>query len=199
MRHQKSITLLIVILISLLASISSFGQFKGKMTFDTMDKERSFDVYYSDLGYRYEFNEDGQEGAVIVKSGSKEIIILMPQQKMAMKSSPGNPMSMANDPLQSFEYYKDSGIFKESGEEAVNGIPCKKSILYNKDNPSQKMFTMWFSEEYKFPMKMINHIDGSEESGMEMKDVKPWKPDPSMFEIPSGFNVMDTPGMMPKK
>ena len=199
MKPQKCITLLIVILISLLASTSSFGQFKGKMTFFDSKDSRTFTVYSSDLGYRYDFDENGQNGAVIVKGGSKEVIILMPQQKMAMKSEPGNPMSMANDPLQSFEYYKESGLFKEAGEETVNGIPCIKSVLYNEENPTQKMFTMWFSEEYKFPMKLINHIDVSGESGMEMKDVKPWKPDPSMFEIPSGFNVMDVPTMPSKK
>jgi hypothetical protein len=199
MKNVKNKTKLVLVLILFVLSASAFGQFKGKMVFNSMNKERSFDVYNSDLGYRYEFNEDGQEGAVIVKSGSREVIILMPQQKMAMKSSPDNPMSMANDPLQSFEYYKDSGIFEEAGEESINGILCEKSILYNKENPSQKMFTMWYSEEYKFPMKMINHIDGSEDSKMEMKDVESWKPDPAKFEIPSDYQIMDVPGMMPNK
>lgn len=198
MKNLKSISVLISIIV-LLISTSVFSQFKGKMTFFDSKDSRTFSVYSSDLGYRYDFDEDGQKGAVIVKSGSKEVIILMPQQKMAMKSEPGNPMSMANDPLQSFEYYKESGLFKEAGEETINGIPCSKSVLYNEDNPSQKMFTMWFSEEYKFPMKLINHIDVSGESGMEMKDVESWKPDPSMFEIPSGFNVMDVPTMPSKK
>ena len=199
MRNQKVPDSLIVFIILLLSSITGYGQFKAKMVFNTMDKVRTFNVYSSDEGYRYEFDEDGQKGAVVVKSGSGEVIILMPQQKMAMKSSPNNPMSMANDPLQSFKYYKDSGILKEAGEETINGIPCTKSILYNKDNPSQKMFTMWYSDEYKFPMKMVNHIDGNEDSGMEMKDIEPWTPDPQKFEIPSGYKLMDVPGMMPIK
>jgi hypothetical protein len=164
-----------------------------------MDKNRSFDVYYSDLGYRYEFDEDGQKGVVLVKSGSREVVILMPQQKMAMKTPSDNPMSIANDPLQAYNLYKDSGIFKDDGEESVNGILCQKSILYNKDNPSQKMFTMWYSKKYEFPMKMINHIDGSEDSSMEMKDVEPWVPEPGKFEIPSDYQVMDMQGMTPNK
>lgn len=199
MKNVKNTTKLVFVLILFVLSASAFGQFKGKMVFDSMDKDHSYDVYYSDLGYRYEFNEDGQKGVVIVKSGAQEVIILMPQQKMAMKTPSNNPMSMANDPLQSFEYYKDSGIFEEDGEESINGIICKKSILYNKENPSQKMFTMWYSEEYQFPMKMINHIDGSEDSKMEMKAVEPWTPDPGKFEIPSGYQLMDVPGMMPNK
>jgi hypothetical protein len=199
MKNAHSFFAPISILLIVLISSSAFGQFKGKMVFDSMDKDHSYDVYYCDLGYRYEFDEDGQQGVVIVKSGTEEVIILMPQQKMAMKTPSNNPMSMANDPLQSFEYYKESGIFEEAGEETVNGIPCKKSVLYNKDNPSQKMFTMWYSEEYKFPIKMINHIDGSEDSRMEMKDVEPWEPDPAKFEIPSGYQLMDVSGMVPNK
>ena len=199
MKTIKFILVLISIFVLTLASTTAFAQFKGKMIFNDMDKVRSFDVYYSDLGYRYEFDEDGQEGVVIVKNGSQDVIILMPEQMMAMKTPAGNPMTMANDPLQAYKYYKDSAIFSEEGEEVVNGVLCKKSALFNKENPTQKMFTVWYSEEYMFPMKMINHIDGSEDSKMEMKDVEPWIPDPAKFEIPSDFQVMDMQSMMPNK
>jgi outer membrane lipoprotein-sorting protein len=174
------------------------AQFKGKMNFNSAGKTRSFTVYSANEGYRYEFNEDGQQGVVIVKSNSQQVIILMPQQKMAMKSSPDNPMSMMNDPLKAFEHYKTGGILKETGKETINGIPCIRSELFNKENPSQKMFTMWYSDKYKFPMKMVNHIDGSQNSGMEMSDVEPWTPDPQSFEIPAGYQVMNVPGMPQK-
>ena len=88
---------------------------------------------------------------------------------------------------------------KESGKETINGVSCTKSELYNKDNPAQKMFTIWFSDLYKFPMKITNHLDGSENSGMEMSDVEPWTPDEQSFEIPPGYQVMDIPGMMQGK
>ncbi|MDB4584581.1 DUF4412 domain-containing protein, partial [Draconibacterium sp.] len=71
------------------------------------------------------------------------------------------------------------------------------SVLMNKENPTQKMFTIWFSDKYKFPMKMVNHIDGSEDSGMEMQDLEPWTPDEKFFEIPAGYQVMGMPGGMP--
>ena len=106
-----------------------------------------------------------------------------------------NPMSMSNDPLKSLEYYQSSGLMKESGNENINGVMCTKSILYNKDNPEQEMFAIWYSDRYKFPMKMVNYIDGTEKSGMEISDVKPWTPDPRVFEIPAGFRVMDVPGI----
>jgi hypothetical protein len=187
----------VFLLLTILLSLPLFAQFKGKMVFNTMNKERHFTVYSCDAGYRYDFEEAGQKGAVIVKTGSAEVIILMPQQKMAMKSPAGSPMSMSSDPLKSMEYYQESGIMKKEGTESINGVKCTKSTLWNKDNPTQKMFTMWFSDKYKFPMKMLNHIDGSEDSGMEMQDVEPWTPDKNFFEIPAGYQVMEMPAGMP--
>ncbi|MGC9353748.1 MAG: hypothetical protein ACP5D9_07905 [Mariniphaga sp.] len=187
----------VLLTLSILLSVPLFAQFKGKMVFTTMNKERHFDVHSSDAGYRYDFDEDGQKGSVIVKSGSQEVILLMPQQKMAMKSPAGSQMSMSSDPLKSMEYYQESGIMKKEGTESINGVKCTKSTLWNKDNPTQKMFTMWFSDKYKFPMKMLNHIDGSADSGMEMRDVEPWTADKNFFEIPAGYQVMEMPVGMP--
>lgn len=174
------------------------GQFSAKMHFTSMGQDHVFTVYSADAGYRYEFNEQGQEGVIIVKQGSDEVIILMPQQKMAMKSSAGDKMSMGNDPVASYKYYQDQGTVKIEGEETVNGIKCTRSGLWNKENPTQKMFTVWTAEKYDFPIKMINHIDGSADgSVMEIKDIGPWTPAIDSFEIPKGYQVMDMPQMMP--
>ncbi len=58
------------------------------------------------------------------------------------------------------------------------------------------MYTVWLSDKYKFHIKMINHIDGSEGSAMELKDIEPWTPDVDSFSIPEGYQVMDMGGMM---
>lgn len=190
---------LIFVAAAFLLSISVLAQFRAKMHFISMGKDHVFTVYSSDAGYRYEFNEDGQEGVIIVKQGSPEIVILMPQQKMAMKSSTTDKMSMGNDPVASYKYYQDQGTVKIEGEETVNGIKCTRSGLWNKENPNQKMFTVWTAEKYDFPIKMINHIDGSADgSVMELKDIESWTPTAESYEIPQGYQVMDMPDMMPK-
>ncbi len=175
------------------------AQFKAKMVFNSMGKERAFDVYSANEGYRYEFNEDGQEGIIIVKKGSQQLIILMPQQKMAMKSPAESPMSMGNDPIKSYEHYQKDGTLKEIGKETINGVECIKSELWNISGDeygkvTQKMFTIWNSDKYKFPIKMINHIDGEEGSGMELKDIEPWTPDANSFSIPEGYQIMEMGG-----
>ena len=188
----------IVLFIVTMFILPLYGQFKAKMVYNSMGKERAFTVYSADAGYRYEFDEDGQEGAIIVTKSSQQVIILMPQQKMAMKSPPESSMSMGSDPLKSYEYHQKTGILKNAGKETINGVECTKSILYNKDNPTQKMFTMWYSEKYKFPIKMINHIDGSENSGMELRDIEPWEPGTDSFSIPEGYQIMEMGAMMPE-
>ena len=186
---------IILLFISAMFILPLYGQFKAKMVFNSMGKERAFTVYSADAGYRYEFNEDGQAGVVIAQKGAKQLIILMPQQKMAMKSALESPMSMGTDPLQSYEYHKAMGLLKEVGKETVNDIECTKFELWNKENSSQKMYTVWLSDKYEFPIKMVNHIDGDEDSGMELKDIEPWTPNADSFSIPEGYQVMEMGGM----
>jgi hypothetical protein len=186
---------LILFLVASLLAIPGFSQFKAKMLFTSMGQERVFMVYSADTGYRYEFNENNMDGVIIVKNASPEVIILMPQQKMAMKGLATDPMSMGNDPVATFKYYQNEGLMKEEGKEVVNGVACTRSGLWNKDNPDQKIYTVWTSEMYSFPIKLINHIDGSGNAIMEIKEIQPWIPDANSFEIPGGYQVMDMPRM----
>ena len=191
---------LISFIIAILFVLPLSAQFKAKMFFTGMEQEHVFTVYSSDEGYRYEFNEDGQEGVVIVKNDSPDVVILMPQQKVAMKSPAESPMSMGNDPIKSYEHYQKDGTLKEIGKEIINGIECTKSELWNISGDeygktSQKMITIWKSDKYRFPIKMVNHIDGSDGSEMELKDIEPWTPDANSFSIPEGYQLMEMGGM----
>lgn len=180
------------------------AQFKAKMFFKSMGNDHVFTVYSYDSGYRYEFNENGQEGVIIAKAGSPEIYILMPQQEMAMKSSATDKMSMGNDPVGAYQYYKNQATVKEIGHEEINGIDCIKTELWNNSSNEfgqaiQKLFTVWTSEEYDFPVKIINHIDGTGDSPMEIRDIEAWAPNPASFEIPEGYQVIDMPAGIPQR
>ena len=83
-----------------------------------------------------------------------------------------------------------------SGFTTSHDIVCNKSELWNISGDeygkvTQKMFTIWTSDKYKFPMKMINHIDGSDNSLMELRDSEPWTPNADSFKIPSGYTTME--------
>lgn len=188
---------LILLVMASILVLPVSAQFKAMMHFNNMGQDRVFTVYSAGDAYRYEFNKDGQDGIILGQEGSAELMILMPQQKMAVKMPASSPMSMGNDPIGSYNYYKTNGIVKEIGHETVNGIECTKTELWNKKSDeygqvSQKMFTIWISDKYDFPVKIINHIDGIEESGMELKDLEPWTPDANSFEVPADYTIMNS-------
>ena len=109
-------------------------------------------------------------------------------------SSDSNYRYEFNEEGQAGVIIAKNGLMKDEGEEMVNGVKCTRSTLWNKENPTQKMYTVWLSDKYKFPVKLINHIDGSSgDSLMELKDIEPWTPNAHSFEIPSGYQVMDMP------
>ncbi|MCB2219507.1 MAG: DUF4412 domain-containing protein [Bacteroidetes bacterium] len=189
----------IIIIACLLTAISfkASSQFQANMHFILSGIEKDFKVFSDENRYRYEFNEDGQEGVVIVLNEPGEVIILMPQQKMAIKTKATSQMSMANDPVKLYEYQvKEGGQEKTIGTETINGYKCTKKELYGESD--QLLYTMWYSDEYDFPIKMISHMDVTGNTSMEMRDIKKWTPDDAMFSIPDGYMIMDQETMMPE-
>ncbi len=190
---------LLVPVIVILICFTGHAQFKADMYNIMGGEEKIFKIFSDNGSYRYEFDEDGQQGVVISKNGASELIILMPQQKMAMKIPLGSPMSMANDPVKAYEYYRETENVKEIGKETVNGIECTKSEVWNKDeNANQKLFTVWYSEKYKFPVKITNSISGSMQNEMILKNIESWTSGPDSFEVPEGYQIMDQSQMAPQ-
>lgn len=194
--------LMFFVTLSLLAFPLS-AQFSADMIFTLSGTERTFSIFSDENRYRYEFNEGGQEGVIIVLNETGEFFMLMPQQKMAIKAKSASQMSMSMDPLKQYEHFAGEGATEVvMGKEVVNGYECIKKELRNiqKDESgevNQLMFTIWYSEEFQFPLKMVNHIDGTESSGMEVKNIQSWDPDEASFRIPEGYNIIDQEIMMP--
>ncbi len=190
MKIFKSIISIYIMAVLCLISVQGFGQFQANMFFTLSGVEKEFKVFSDENRYRYEFNEDGQEGVVIVLNETNQVFMLMPQQKMAIRTTPTSRMSMGNDPLKLYEYQVDQGgVEKVIGNEEINGYDCIKKELYGENN--QLLYTMWYSEEYKFPVKIISHIDAAGTTSMELKDIEPWAPNDASFVIPDGYSIMD--------
>lgn len=185
--------------------LSLSAQFSGNMVYTMSGKTVNFKIFSDVNRYRYEFNENGQEVAVISLNETGDFYMLMPQQKMAIKAKANSQMSMSTDPLKQYEHFAGEGATEVIfGEESIDGHPCVKKELRNIQKnefgeSNQHLFTVWVSEEFNFPLKMVNHIDGTGSSGMEVKDIKAWTPDEASFNIPAGFTIMDQAMMMPER
>ncbi|MBN1251292.1 MAG: hypothetical protein JXR51_00485 [Bacteroidales bacterium] len=190
MKELRNLKLVLLISILCTLSINAFSQFEAKMQFTLSGVKKDFKVFSDKNRYRNEFNEDGQEGIIIVLNQPKKVFVIIPQQKMAIKTNPYSPMSMGNDPLKLYEYQLDlGGTEKIIGNETVNGYDCVKKELYGESK--QLLYTMWYSNKYSFPIKIVSHIDVAGDTNMELKDIKSWTADEAGFKIPEGFTIME--------
>lgn len=177
-----------VALIIFLSGISNIchAQFSARMINVVQGNQREYKVY-SDLDrYRYEFEESGMKGVVIVHPGENKTYVLMPDQQNVHITTCDGRMSRMNDPWQSYLWFKNYGTEKELGNEKIEGYQCKKMALYQNDS---KVFTASFSEKLKFPVTLQSEIE--ENTYMRLDNIKPWKSDPSFFEIPEGYIEVD--------
>jgi hypothetical protein len=192
-------------IVTCLLVLSLSAQFSATMVYTMSGKTMNFQIFNDVDRYRYEFNENGQEVAVISLNETGDFYMLMPQQKMAIKAKTTSQMSMSTDPLKQYEHFADEGATEVIiGNETIDGHPCVKKELRNIQKnefgeSNQHLFTVWYSEEFNFPLKMVNHIDGTGASGMEIKELKAWIPDDASFSIPAGFTIMDQAMMMPEQ
>lgn len=162
------------------------GQFQAKMINHLSGTERIYKVY-SDLNkYRYEFEEDGEAGIVIVDPIENSTAILVPGKKYVHLTTCDGMMSRMNDPVQSYETNKKYGPEKIAGNETIQGYQCIIKDLYQGDT---KVFTSWYSEQLNFPLKIVAHF--SDDSYMEIKEISKWKPDNDLFLIPIGYTEVD--------
>ncbi len=179
---------------ALLMAGSLQAQFKGKMEFaGSGDKKMVYTVYSNNSRYRYEFSENGQEMVVIVKPEAAQTLILIPEIKSYMKTSSNDFRSLMNDPVQSARYFSQTMEEKAAGREQMNGYDCIKKEYYTKNmDPVTLIYTVWYSEELKMPVKIVDHVRNR--SYMELTGVEKWKPVASYFEVPAGYHEMNPGG-----
>jgi hypothetical protein len=179
-------TFFILLLLVIVVSINTFCQFTAKMINVVDGKERNY-IVYSDLKqYRYEFDEDGMQGVVIVNPDKNQTSILLPEMKFVHKTTCDGIMSRMNDPVQAYIWYKNQSEEKIAGTEEISGYNCTKKELLQSD---ATVFTLWHAEQLNFPVKITSHF--SDNTHMELKDIEPWTADASYFKIPEGYTEVD--------
>lgn len=175
-------------LILLLLPLISLGQWQGNMVNNLSGNEISYTVF-SDLDqYRYEFAEEGMNGVVIVKPAINQTAILLVDEKKVHYTPCDGMLSKMNDPVQAYFGFLETGNESEEGYESVEGYDCIKKTASADDGTI--VFSMWFSEELNFPLKIKAHQ--SEGPGlMEITNIQNWKVDPSVFEVPDDYVEVD--------
>ena len=178
-------TIAILTLLALAAS-SLQAQFRATMINTVDGNERVYSVYSNLDRYRYEFTEGDESGVVIVKPGENKTYILMPDRRFVHVTACDGAMSRMNDPWQSYLWYKKNGEEKVEGTEQVRGYTTSVRSVYR---AGKKLFTCHYAEALQFPLKIENHV--AEETHMHLEDIRDWKVNLSVFEIPGDYTEVD--------
>lgn len=177
-----------VIILTAILPVVVFGQvpFSAEMANVQRGNKKVYQVQSNGSMYRYDFDEDGMKGTVIVNPQKKITAILMHDKKFVHYTETSSSTSRSNDPVQSLMTVRDRYTEKNLGKEDIDGYSCDKSELFADD---QKIFSLWFSEDLNFPLKIILHM--SNDTYMELSGIKEHKIDPSVFEVPKDYTEVD--------
>lgn len=177
-----------IIFLTAILPITLLGQesFKAEMTNVKQGTKQIYQVQSNGEKYRYDFEERGEKGTVIVDPAKGKTSILFPSKKYVHNTETASMISRSNDPVQAVMTLKDRYTEKKLGQEKVAGYDCTKTELYAGD---KKVFTVWFSDKLNFPLKIQNHIE--KDTYMELSDVVLQETDPSAFQIPEDYTEVD--------
>jgi hypothetical protein len=168
-------------------------EYSADSTMESQGMTMTSKVFQAENKYRMEMKVQGANNIVINRMDKKLSWILMPDQKMYMENSLEEGKKKSND-------INDCKIEQQQlGSEVVNGLKttknkiamsCPDGLKYNgsmwvtKDGIMVKMDSVAKTDKGDIPFKM------------ELKNINIAKQDPSLFEIPAGYQAMNMGGMM---
>ena len=214
LRNLSVLFLLFAVLLVLPGKTYSQDQFEGKVTFNVYDNGESHTMQYYVKGskLRFDANEQGHEGQIIMDPAAKQFMIVMPQQKMYMVM----PIPDMKDKKMESESMDNKADFVKTGEtKDILGYTAEKWTYKDGDdkgeawmtkdiggfqlfnNPMQDEKPQWQKDletEGYFPLLVYENGD----KVFEVTNIDKQSLDESMFEPPAGFQKMDMP-MMPQK
>ncbi|MFO7755409.1 MAG: DUF4412 domain-containing protein [Bacteroidales bacterium] len=178
----------LLISVGLILSVMSDGQVS--FTAEMVNVKQGHEIIYrlKSVGdkYRYDFEDGGMKGTVIVDQEKGKTAILLPDEKFVHYTDIHSSMSLMNDPCQAFLYSKSRYEEKKTGKENIAGFDCNKSELYASD---QLAFTAWYSEDLGFPVKLVNEM--SDDTYMELRDIEKGKISSDVFIVPEDYTEVD--------
>lgn len=144
---------------------------------------------YSSFGLeRTEMNAGGMQSVMILRSDKDLGWMLLPAQRMYQT------LDFTKAREQSGASPASDVTITQVGEEAVEGVSATKYKLVMKDGSAGGF--MWFSQEgIALKMDLLSKEDGRKSRmTMTLKNLVVGDQDPSLFELPPGYNAMPAMG-----
>ncbi|HEX4140831.1 MAG TPA: DUF4412 domain-containing protein [Candidatus Methylacidiphilales bacterium] len=163
-------------------------QFSAEQVISTRDGMTINSKVYVDTGkIRTDMDGHGMNISSIALLDEKKMYTIMEQQKMVMEM----PLSDAKAQQMQAATGGGSAKFDVVGPDSVDGTACTKYKMTTGNDP--KVFYWWINTAAHTPVKMAAE-DGS--FSVVWKNYKTGPQDPSLFQPPSGYQVMQMPAGM---
>ncbi len=162
------------------------AQFTAELTDVQQGNKKTYIVKSDGEKYRYDFEEDGIKGVVIVDPVANRTAILYPDNKYVRYTETTSSFSGMMDPNQGFKRMQNRFTEKNTGTEKILGVEAEKLELYAGD---EKVITAWYSKELDFLVKMT--YQGRENTFVELSNIEQKEVDVSLFTIPEDYTEVD--------
>ena len=210
-RSVSALLILTAIVFSFVRTGYSQDQFEGKVTFNVYDNGESHTLQYyvKDNKIRFDANEEGHQGQIVMDQAAKQFMVIMPEQKMYMvmpipdaKSYSDKSEGMSDDTKfvktgetkEILGYTAEKWTYKDGDDEGEAWMTKDIGSLRFFNNPMQEDKPQWQKDlegAGYFPLLVLeNGKKVYEVTNIEKKSL-----DETMFEAPAGFKKMDMPMM----
>lgn len=163
-----------------------YAQFTAELTIAEQGNKKIYLIQSDGSKYRYDFEEDGMKGVVIVDPVANRTAILYPDRKYVRYTETTSAFSGMMDPNQGFKRMQNRFTEKNIGAEKILGVEAEKLELYAGD---EKVITAWYSKELSFLVRMT--YQGRENTFVELSNIEQRDVDASVFTIPEDYIEVD--------
>jgi len=189
---------IIYLLILVLCTVSSTmaASFSADMVMEKNGKTETGKIYLLNQYYRLEVLEDGKPMAIIADKERNVHCVLNIEEKVFFEISSDNFGVLSKDPFKGSEYMVSKYGSKVEGTEKINGINCEKQEVVAQGT---KIHSRWFSNDLKFPVKLISYQGKQASYVTELKAIKNVDLQMDLFKPPADFKQVEEPGAAEKR
>ena len=175
--------LFILLLINTTTGLAA--SFSAKMVQTKSGETQSVPFYFDDGRYRYEAKQDGRPLIILVDRNSKKTRILVPDEKLYLEIGNDDMESLMNNPYEAIRVMAGTNDVSVAGTERVQDVACDRQEISVNGKP---VMTAWIAKSYGFPIKIRNEHNGDL---VELVEIDPRNPDPTLFQVPAGFRLAE--------
>jgi hypothetical protein len=210
---MKTPRTLLLLVFAFVAARAIAAPFEGKIELLTTEGRKSFTTqfYFKGDKMRVETSESGEAGAMVMDMTTKQMMILMPSEKMYMVMNAGGQMEeVAADsvpPVKTgrietilgYECHEYTVTEKKTVTEywAAKGLGVFRAMTRGGPGGPPAGLSAWEAEAMReglFPLRTIERsANGKIRSTMEAKVIEPGSQPDSLFTPPSDFTRFEMP------